>query len=334
MTSPRKRRMCTLIAVSFFFWTTSAVLATGLSRPLSAYSFALHQRGSADAVMETLPAGRNVIFIADEIQQINGHLLILPDQLVPRSASSPELFATLHRERRWAIDQTQVLHDKLIGFVAKSHDKPIQVPTISDVDYNSRLSDLDNRTKQNERVQADATLPESQRTTAQLELMDLTRQRARLDLRLEESRALKQAQADYDRLFKDESETRKDYEAAEHYLFTIDDTINGLLVTTEKNNNFRLWIGGGFTALIALLISGFFVVAWKDKSIKETFLSNDRGLQFITLFSLIIAIILFGVMNILEGRELSALLGGLSGYILGRSTFGQSAEKETKPVPP
>jgi hypothetical protein len=52
------------------------------------------------------------------------------------------------------------------------------------------------------------------------------------------------------------------------------------------------------------------------------------GLQFITLFSLIIAIILFGVMNILEGRELAALLGGLSGYILGRSNLGHGTQNE------
>jgi hypothetical protein len=49
---------------------------------------------------------------------------------------------------------------------------------------------------------------------------------------------------------------------------------------------------------------------------------NDRGLQFITLFSLVIAITMFGLLNILEGKELSALLGGLSGYILGRSNLG------------
>ena len=33
-----------------------------------------------------------------------------------------------------------------------------------------------------------------------------------------------------------------------------------------------------------------------------------------------IAIILFGITNILAGKELAALLGGLSGYILGRVT--------------
>ena len=35
---------------------------------------------------------------------------------------------------------------------------------------------------------------------------------------------------------------------------------------------------------------------------------------------MVIAIILFGIINILEGKELAALLGGLSGYILGRTS--------------
>ena len=55
---------------------------------------------------------------------------------------------------------------------------------------------------------------------------------------------------------------------------------------------------------------------------------NDRGLQFITLFSLVIAITMFGLLNILEGKELSALLGGLSGYILGRSNLGGGDDRD------
>jgi hypothetical protein len=333
MKATTKWRRRILIAAPLLFLMTTVWHTIGLCGPFFASSFVMYSPVYAEPASANNLSG-SVILVADEVLQLNGHLLLLPDQLVSRSSSSPELFATLHRERRWAIDETQVLHDKLVGFAARSHEKPIQVPTISEIDYNARLSDLDNRMKQNERTQADGSLPESQRVAAHLELLDITRQKARLDLRLEESHALKQAQADHDRLVNDESEAKRNYEMAEHYLFTIDDTINGLLVTTEKNNNFRLWIGGAFTALIALLISGFFIVAWNDKSIKETFLSNDRGLQFITLFSLIIAIILFGVMNILEGRELSALLGGLSGYILGRSNFGQPSDKETKAISP
>ena len=61
---------------------------------------------------------------------------------------------------------------------------------------------------------------------------------------------------------------------------------------------------------------------------------NRLGIQFITLFALVIAIILFGITGILEGKELSALLGGLSGYILGRSTTTKSAEGKGPPEAP
>ena len=75
-----------------------------------------------------------------------------------------------------------------------------------------------------------------------------------------------------------------------------------------------------FAILIALVICGFFLVANRDEQIRKAIFSGEAGIQFITLFSLVIAIILFGITEILEGKELAALLGGLSGYILGRST--------------
>jgi hypothetical protein len=54
--------------------------------------------------------------------------------------------------------------------------------------------------------------------------------------------------------------------------------------------------------------------------VRLSIFSQQTGIQFITLFSLVIAIILFGILGILEAKELSALLGGISGYILGRAT--------------
>ncbi len=44
---------------------------------------------------------------------------------------------------------------------------------------------------------------------------------------------------------------------------------------------------------------------------------GQSGIQFLTLFSLVIAIILFGI----KGKELAALLGGLSGYIFGERHY-------------
>jgi presenilin-like A22 family membrane protease len=74
-----------------------------------------------------------------------------------------------------------------------------------------------------------------------------------------------------------------------------------------------------FAFIVALVIIGFFVVAFKDEKVRQEIFAGQAGIQFITLFSLVIAIILFGITGVLEGKELSALLGGLAGYILGRS---------------
>lgn len=79
-----------------------------------------------------------------------------------------------------------------------------------------------------------------------------------------------------------------------------------------------------FGILVGAVILGFFLIAFFSAPVRTAIFAGDSGIQFVTLFSLVIAIILFGVLGILEGKELSALLGGLSGYILGRSS-GQSA---------
>jgi hypothetical protein len=61
----------------------------------------------------------------------------------------------------------------------------------------------------------------------------------------------------------------------------------------------------------------------RDDKVRQEIFSGQAGIQFITLLSLVIAIILFGITGILEGKELSALLGGLAGYILGWSATTQ-----------
>ncbi|ARV05234.1 hypothetical protein BTO04_00345 [Polaribacter sp. SA4-10] len=99
---------------------------------------------------------------------------------------------------------------------------------------------------------------------------------------------------------------------------------------TELNNtsyvsqNFKKQISWSFAFLVGLVIIGFFIIAAKDDKIRESIFSGDKGLQFITIFSIIIAIILFGITGVLGGKEISALIGGISGYILGRSSNAKS----------
>jgi len=102
---------------------------------------------------------------------------------------------------------------------------------------------------------------------------------------------------------------------------------------TELNNtsyvsqNFKKQISWSFAILVAIVIIGFFIIAYRDDEIRKTIFSGDAGLQFITIFSIIIAIILFGITGVLGGKELAALIGGISGYILGRSSI-PAAKKE------
>src|SRR4029077_11079085 len=87
----------------------------------------------------------------------------------------------------------------------------------------------------------------------------------------------------------------------------------------QERNNFKTRISTYFAGLVLAVILGFFVIAGFDSKVRQSIFSSETGIQFITLFSLVIAIILFGITGILESKELSALLGGLSGYILGKA---------------
>ena len=96
----------------------------------------------------------------------------------------------------------------------------------------------------------------------------------------------------------------------------IDELYNSLY----DEGKFRLEITILFSTIIGVLLLFFFLfITYKSETaLAKDFLASGNGLQFIALFSLIIAIILFGVMGILEGRELAAILSGISGYILGK----------------
>jgi vacuolar-type H+-ATPase subunit I/STV1 len=99
--------------------------------------------------------------------------------------------------------------------------------------------------------------------------------------------------------------------------------VSQLTGTLAPEQYFKQTISLIYAGLIATVIVGFFVVALRDEKVRSAIFAPESGIQFVTLFSLVIAIILFGISGILEGKELSALLGGLSGYILGRGR-GQS----------
>lgn len=115
----------------------------------------------------------------------------------------------------------------------------------------------------------------------------------------------------------------------ENDLNRVNQQIANFLNIEEERNKFRTMISIAFCVLVAIVIVGFYFIAFKKEEIAESIFAGEKGIQFVTIFLIVIAIILFGIMGILEGKELSALLGGLSGYILGR--VGTAAAHEKKP---
>jgi len=121
---------------------------------------------------------------------------------------------------------------------------------------------------------------------------------------------------------------------------SIEDKIQDLLNPDTAKQRFKSTVSIVFAALVGTVICGFFVIAFRDERVRQAIFSGQAGIQFVTLFSLVIAIILFGITSILEAKELAALLGGLSGYILGRVTAERppvttlgTAPQPTSPAP-
>lgn len=112
----------------------------------------------------------------------------------------------------------------------------------------------------------------------------------------------------------------------------IETEINRKIDIEAPKQDFKKKLSYTFAGLIGLMIGGFFVIAWRDDIVRREIFRGQAGIQFITLFSVVIAIILFGILGILEGKELAALLGGLSGYILGRVTTPSATPEPKTPV--
>ncbi len=124
-------------------------------------------------------------------------------------------------------------------------------------------------------------------------------------------------QAEYNALKANLNIVKKDYA-------TCQEQIDTSLAPEYKDQEFRKTISIGFACLLGGLLLVFVAVVFRSQKNIAHYFFSDTGLQFITLFVLIISIILFGILKILEGRELAAILSGIAGYILGKSRPNKS----------
>lgn len=102
-------------------------------------------------------------------------------------------------------------------------------------------------------------------------------------------------------------------------LVDVEERIGALLNVSTNQYFYRTGVSFIFASIVFFLVLKFFRVVETDDNVKLSIFSGEAGIQFITLFSIVIAVILFGILEILGANELSALLGGLSGYILGKT---------------
>ncbi len=138
------------------------------------------------------------------------------------------------------------------------------------------------------------------------------------------TRAIEAANSDLQLLINSGPELRQMKTELDHKrqrLPAIEQRIASLFDATRDTNQFRSTATWAFTSLVFVVVGGFFFIAYRKDGIAAKIFSGEMGMQFVTLFLIVIAIILFGIMGTLEGRELAALLGGLSGYILGKTGF-------------
>jgi hypothetical protein len=269
----------------------------------------------------------------DESSEVEGHRLRNLRDLMGNARSTPSsVFPILHEERRWAIDEERWLTSRIDALRELAHEVSRPVQVISREEYEERTRKLNADIDENEKKQLVGP-SESDKVDAHLMLISLTRQKGALGAAWEESQIFEQERRRQESVRAELGTINRDVTRVRDYLLSLDDNINSLLLTTDATNDFKKWISIAFSVLVALVIIGFFLIAFREKGIRDLIFSNDSGLQFVTLFSIVIAIILFGVINVLEGRELAALLGGLSGYILGRGSFGTPPNSH-QPLPP
>lgn len=135
-----------------------------------------------------------------------------------------------------------------------------------------------------------------------------------------EKKTLETKIARFEELGKSLASKKTDISLQRESLITVEEKISRRLDIGFQQYLYTFFISLIYAAIVFFLMHKFFNVISNNPAIKTTIFSGDAGIQFITLFSIVIAVILFGVLGILKSNELSALLGGLSGYILGRSS--------------
>jgi hypothetical protein len=268
--------------------------------------------------------------ISSRGEEIDNHPLLDLGLVAVALERSADRFNKLHDERRWAVVELDKLRAKLDRYKALATSKPDIVEPLERTAYDADLKVLTAQIRTADDA-VKASRSEEDVLKARSDLFSLSKRRELLDAAFISSENYRNSMKDWDSAYNENVRNAANAERLQSHIGSLDAAINTLLLATNADNDFKTKISYVFAALVCLVILGFFLIAAFSGAVRTSVFTNDSGLQFVTLFALVIAIILFGVMNILEGRELAALLGGLSGYILGRGAGDANRRSETTP---
>src|SRR5262249_15053974 len=175
-------------------------------------------------------------------------------------------------------------------------------------DLTRKLADLDQRiTATKDRVNS-AGLSPDEKKSAQQELSSLEDNRQLGQRYLgEQKQNLERATKTLPQQLSEVETTSQQENSCYLYLQDLNNNIEQktieLLLPASQKNNFKLLLSAIYAGIVFVVIIGFYGLAYRDKELRNTIFSHQSGIQFITLFSLVIAIILFGILEILEGKE-------------------------------
>ena len=83
-------------------------------------------------------------------------------------------------------------------------------------------------------------------------------------------------------------------------LAKIESSIGSAIDIEKPKQVFKTELSIAFSILVGFVIGGFYWIVAKNPAVGRSIFVGDAGLQFITLFSLVIAIILFGLTEVLQ----------------------------------
>lgn len=113
-------------------------------------------------------------------------------------------------------------------------------------------------------------------------------------------------------------------------IIDIDYELSDRLAIEEGNRSFRSRVAGGFGLLILVLFIGVVFIILRRDDVRQKVVA-DGVTPLLAVFLLVAVVALVAITGVMESKDISGLIGGIGGYLLGRvEKKREEVEKEGK----